>query len=662
MRSIRWRVALLAFAIGVLVLVVPVQGVRDRLGSAADLPPSSGAASYDDAAISLVRGGSWWRVEPDYSYFLVMHDRVVAGERGLPFLVSTYGPWGFIYRGCTPATYVPVLAVWLFLGTSFASVAWLSSRGTSIRPGPMVFWLATLLAGVAALPRELTLLLLPAGLAAGGDDEDEAGSRLMRALACAGAGLAALVKHNALALALIALGVLVARRVATGRRTGWEPLTFASAFLGFWFLAGQRLADLPPYLASAFAIVASYTEAASIPIEPGTTGALPAAALLLVVLTLEALAAFRRRNRTAAIEALGTAAVALILFKSGAVRAGNPEHLELAMAGLLTLALLRLPSWATALGRELGAGRVIAVGAGAAALVLVPLVPFGELARQVSAVAHPLDARKQSDARCAADLEAIQRRNPLPPMPGTVDLFQNRQSVVLAHGLDYRPRPVFQSYLATGGMLSRLNAQHLGGPQAARRILFEAWSIDGRLPALDDSLAWIELLRRYDVEAVSDQFALLELREVPRLLDLAPAGVVTRRFGEEAPVPLAAGAVIWVTARVEPSLLGRASAVLYKIPELEVRLRMVDGRVTRWRFGRSAGTTGFLLSPSVEGALDMALLVSRSREQLASKAVKSVSIGLAGGGGTSFAYNSEVEYRFREIVDLRQGPPDRGAR
>lgn len=662
MRSVRWRVALFAFAIGVLALVVPVQGVRDRLGNAGDLPPSSGAASYDDAAISLVRGGSWWRVEPDYSYFLVMHDRVTAGARGLPFLVSTYGPWGFVYRGCTPATYVLTLAVWLFLGASFAGVTWLASRGTADRSGAMVFWLAALLAGVAALPRELTLLLLPSGLAAGGDDEEGAGSRGARFFACAGAGLASLVKHNAFALALIALGVLVARRVATGRRPGWEPVAFASAVAGFWLLAGQRLADLPPYLASAFAIVASYTEAASIPAEPGTTGALPAAALLVVVLALEALAAHRRRERPVAFEALGTAAVALVLFKSGAVRAGNPEHLELAVAGLVTLALFRLPSWSVALGRKPGAGRVVALGSGMAALVLGPFVPFGELARQFSAVAHPIAARKASDVRCAADLEAIRRRNSLPPIRGTVDLFENRQSVVLAHGLDYRPRPVFQSYLATGGVLSRLNARHLGGPRAAERILFEAWSIDGRLPALDDSLAWLELLRRYEVEAVSDQFALLELREVPRGLDLAPAGVGNHRFGEEAPVPHAAGAAIWATARVKTTLLGRASALLYKIPELEVRLRMADGRVTRWRFIRSAGTTGFLLSPSVEGALDMALLVSGGREPLASKAVKAVSIAPAGGGRTSFAYESDVEYRFWEIVDSRPGPSVRETR
>ena len=89
---------------------------------------------------------------------------------------------------------------------------------------------------------------------------------------------------------------------------------------------------------------------------------------------------------------------------------------------------------------------------------------------------------------------------------------------------------------------------------------------------------------------------------------------------------------------------------------------MVDGRVTRWRFGRSAGTTGFLLSPSVEGALDMALLVSGRLEPLTSKAVTTVSIDLARGGGTSLAYHSDVEYRFWRIVDLPRGPSAHEAR
>ena len=106
----RGHVVAAAFALATLALVVPVQGVRDRLGELADAPPSSGAAAYDAAAISLVAAGAWWRVEPDYSYFLAMHDRFSRGPRGAPSLVATYGPWGFLYRGATPATYLPVLA------------------------------------------------------------------------------------------------------------------------------------------------------------------------------------------------------------------------------------------------------------------------------------------------------------------------------------------------------------------------------------------------------------------------------------------------------------------------------------------------------------------------------------------------------------------------
>ncbi|MHB8799733.1 MAG: hypothetical protein ACYDBY_14835 [Thermoanaerobaculia bacterium] len=637
-----------ALALGTLALVVPVQGVRDRLGDSGDRPPSSGAADYDTAAIDLVSSGAWWRVEPDYSYFLVMHDRFARGLAASPPLVATYGPWGFLYRGSTRETYLPAVAAWAFLGAGFAAVAWLAARETAAARAAQSLWVVALLSGIAVLPRDLALLLLPAGLAAGRDEEDDAVANAVRAFACAAAGLAALVKHNALALSLVALGLLVVRRLAAGRRPGPEPFVLAGSFLAFWLGAGGRLADLPDYFAGAFSVVAAYTESASIPAEPGSRGLLLVAALLAAVLAAETLAAARRRERAAVLTALATAAVALVLFKSGALRSANHEHLVLAFAGLASLALLRLPAWAASLagGRE---GRLLAIGTAVAGLVVAPLVPVGELVRQLGAWGRPSVSRRASDARASADLAAVRERNPLPPIAGTVDLFQNRHAILLAHGLDFRPRPVFQSYLATGGSLSRRNARHLAGPSAPGHVLFEAWSIDGRLPALDDALAGLELLRRYDVTAVSERLALLRRRAAPKNLSLVSAGEATVRLGEEAVVPLPSGRLVWVTARVEPTPFGRLAALVYKVPELGVRLRLAGGRETRWRYVRSAGATGFLLSPSVEGALDMALLVAGQEETLAPKGVTGVTIGLAG-GGSSLAYRDRVELRFHEVV------------
>lgn len=341
----------------------------------------------------------------------------------------------------------------------------------------------------------------------------------------------------------------------------------------------------------------------------------------------------------------------------GALRAANHEHLVLTWAGLAALALLRLPAWSRALARGPGAGRVLAYGAAAAGLGLAPLVPPAEVGRQLAAWSRPAEARRASDVRAAADLAAIRARNPLPPLAGTVDLFQNRLSILIAHGLAWSPRPVFQSYLATGGALSRWNAEHLAGPSAPESVLFEAWSIDGRLPALDDALAGLELLRRYDVVAVSERLALLRRRSAPRRVSLAPAGEAVATLGEEVRVPLPAGRLVWVTVSVEPTLLGRLASLVYKLPELGVRLRLADGRETRWRYVRSAGEAGFLLSPSVEGALDMALLVSGPREPLASKGVTAIAIRPSR-AGSSRAWRDRVELRFREVVvgpDVRDG-------
>jgi hypothetical protein len=60
---------------------------------------------------------------------------------------------------------------------------------------------------------------------------------------------------------------------------------------------------------------------------------------------------------------------------------------------------------------------------------------------------------------------------------------------------------------------------------------------------------------------------------------------------------------------------------------------------------------------SVEGTLDMALLVSVSRGPLDAKAATAISIGLAGGADNCIVHRNDVEYRFRKVVVDRPAPP-----
>src|SRR5205085_7179746 len=113
-----------------------------------------------------------------------------------------------------------------------------------------------------------------------------------------------------------------------------------------------------------------------------------------------------------------------------------------------------------------------ALAAVAAIAIIAPYLPApGEIGRQSMAMANPAAAKRKSDALFARDLASIRARVPRPPVEGTVDVYGNWQSVAIAHGLDYRPRPVFQSYIAYDAALATMNADHLRDAPP-RSILF----------------------------------------------------------------------------------------------------------------------------------------------------------------------------------------------
>ena len=75
----------------------------------------------------------------------------------------------------------------------------------------------------------------------------------------------------------------------------------------------------------------------------------------------------------------------------------------------------------------------------------------------------------------------------LPKVHGSVDIYPWGQSFLLARDMDYRPRPVIQSYLAYTQKLEELNAAHLRGKNAPDWIFFSFGTIDDRYTSLDDA-------------------------------------------------------------------------------------------------------------------------------------------------------------------------------
>jgi hypothetical protein len=530
-------------------------------------------------------------------------------------LVFTFGPYASVYTlNYHPATDGLVMAASLLLTGAMTA-------GLVVLTAERRLWLAVVLAAALSLlwlrdpiffMAPLILLALAARVASRRGPVERsmlaAGALLVAAMA-----LLPLVKGTFAAGALAALGLGGALLLLRGR---WRlvaggAVLFLGAMALFWVAAHQPLAALPGFFTAQSRIVAGYTEAMALPGPLWQVAAYLGVAAC--VLALNGPVAWRAGLPGLAVLA-GAALLLLLAFKAGFVR--QDEHIAIAagalgmIAGVLALAN---PGRAPVLGLIAGlAGWAVL---NYAAEALGPRAALMRVETAYSQAARGALDRLQGGGalqrRFAAALAQIRADHELPPLTGTTDIYSVGQSVLLAHGLTWAPRPVLQSYSAYSPALAQDDAQHLAGAAAPDNLLVALEPIDSRLPALEDGLSWLPMLGRYEGAAMLGDTALLRRLPgpAPALLAARPA-VSAHSLGEVIPIHQAGDAPLWAEIDVQPTWLGRAMGAAFKPPPLRMAVHLVNGKTIAFRYVSGMAQAGFLVAPLVADASEfMALQV-----------------------------------------------------
>lgn len=529
----------------------------------------------------------------------------------LPFgdgLVFTWGPLGFL---ATPAFHAQTI-VWklvLWHGV-FKVLALLLALRVCLRVGA--------LERVALV---LALCLHPLGTDA---------SVLFTILAALDWALADGPRKNARCLALgagyalLALmkvswgGALAACSLAlvwsTWREMRGAALRFAGAalcaFLATWWALGQSFTDLPSWLANSARVAAGYSTAMSLDGRPLVTQlayvalALGAAALLLRFAT-------GPRSRRELAFACAAAVCLFVAAKAGLVRrTSHPVTLFGFVALDSLLAGPALPGVASRIGAtslRLGAAIVMIWGT-SLTMRLRPadFVPAQLHETLVNALTNV--AKLASPARTVAELTAAREHvadeTALPRVraavrDATIDMLPASQGLVFANGLRWSPRPVLQSYCTFDTELQRLDAEHFAGARAPEFVLFEAGTIDYRLPNMDDAPAIVELARRYE-PALAEQGRLLWRRRAASVPACAPVTVLEREiaFGEVFDWPaLGERGAYLLALDIETTLAGRVWSTLSRAAPLYLEVWTDDGDYQKTRVVPEMARTGVLVSP-----------------------------------------------------------------
>jgi hypothetical protein len=452
----------------------------------------------------------------------------------------------------------------------------------------------------------------------------------------------------AASVALIAcdLALRGQRRLAVGMAGG-----FGAAFLLGWVGSGQSLGNLGAYLSNGLAMARAYNGAQGWEglVLPRTVQWVLAPVVLVMILlrvgSMVGRAVPSAPQTTADIQdggdgadadgALGTARptceeawarralllawlllLSFAVWKHGCVRVGRPYYLG--FITVLALVLEVLPCARPAARRW--ARALVPVICGASLITLQMFwfvgwpaslgVPFREFGQHLGWLLNPAGYQRQVEAGLAVNRREAQ----LPRCSAligraSVDVFDEWQAYALHNGWNYRPRPVFQSYVACDRFLMQLNEQFYLSPAAPEYVLFRLFGFDRKFPPLEDAPLLRMLLANYEPVLTEGRFLLLKRAAVrPAPVTAVRAGAV--RLGQPIDLREFGDNDLWLDISLEPTWLGRLRQVFYRPPMVRLAAwREPGGKLlARNRAPPQMMSAGFLASPLLlnnEDVLDL---------------------------------------------------------
>lgn len=460
-------------------------------------------------------------------------------------------------------------------------------------------------------------------------------------------GLPPLVKGSFIApsLGVAILGAAYCCLSGQRRLAAICMLAPAVALVSFWLAAGQPVAGLPDYFANMAPISSGYMEAM---VLGGSVGDI----VLYLTGGLAVLLAIALQPHARLFLVCSLLLYLFMAFKAGFVR-HDGYHAMIAATALVVAALLvpLISSGSRAAVPVVVLAVLCWVSFDAKYVRPAPDWIGAEVARFYANAWQGLRGRltepawlAHSYAETTAGLESMAG---FPLLAGTTDIYSHEQSLLLASGYQWAPRPVFQSYSAYTPELASINRASLLGPKAPDNVIFRVQPIDRRFPALEDGPSWPVLLERYRPIGLENNFLILSKRTVanpgatPQLLAEGAAG-----FGEVVNLPATDG---WIYAEIalDKTPLGRLVEVVYRLNEFEVSIELRDGGKRRFRLIPGMARAGFLLSPLVENTAEFAMLYG-DPARLGAKSVNSLAIAPRGGGHG--LWRDRYRFRFSAIV------------
>lgn len=591
-------------------------------------------------------------------------------------IIFTFGPYGFLYSGLFyPELYGFQIVFWLVAaGVITGSIGFLLDKGAASISTMLAH--VVLVSGIAIVflffkgdpvffgfPLLFIFVLV------------QSEKRLHDLVVLPLLALCAFIGLIKLTFAMLGLAMVLCAEVYRFSKRKYLPVylgTYVLFYALFFLLANQNVGNLGAFIIASLDVAGGYSEAMQVFSSPGEIMAFIGFTLCLLVLVACAewrFGRWREGDRRGPVLLLSIAIFHFMAFKAGFVR--HDGHALVAWGSLIfcmTIYSTRFYHYAPALPWRLAMTTLLISTIGVSMWAVhyyTRVSPLNEagatltrgLAERIVAIKElGLNSRfAHLSEQYRSALEKIRQANPFPPIQGTVDLYPWDESIILAHGLPYEPRPVFQSYSAYGRSLIEANRTHLQGEKAPTTLLFNVQTIDGRFAAMEDGASWPDILARYDPTDVSGGYLVLTRRATARVIRTVPVVTVDIPFSKPLALPHIAG-LTWVSINIEKTLLGTCINLLFKLPILKLDLTMADDSTRIERIVPNIASVGFVMNPVIESNADFAQVALDNGTQSV-QSVQAVAMKIEGPKYVSWLYNNTVRVSFSALVI--DGPSER---
>jgi hypothetical protein len=596
----------------------------------------------------------------DESWAFGMNQAMAQGLVSGRDIIFTFGPYASIFTGL----YHPSTDGLMVFGSAYLAITyWIAIVALTRGARPYLVWcLLAVLAGLLTSRDALLMsypLLVGVACCTGRTRSAERSPWLVLCLAAvlfSSFGLLPLIKGSmapicGLIAATIFAGLVFER---SWRLAACVVVSSVASMVVFWIAAGQALIVLPAYIRALFPFISGYAEAMAIPGDTSEiVGYLICAVILLAgVVSVKPTPPGTRRSVFAIF-----AAFLFVAFKAGFVR--HDTHALISGTSLLIAGVV---FWGTQDSRL----RVAVLVSSVLGWMYIDSHHLGSSTGSFLANVRALYSGSWDGVRRRwttewprdqfdAGVRVIKEAYALPVLDGTTDVYPCNQTILLASGNRWNPRPVFQSYAVYNQFLAEPNRAHLLGSTAPDNILFSVAALDGRLPPLEDAPSWPALLALYrPVTLVPGLVTLRRRTDGATLPVVETLGTSSHGLGRVVPVP-DVDAFVFAEIEIEPTLFGKLAATLFKPNPLTITVTLSSGVTRSYRYISSMGKLGVLISPLVENTQEFTQLYG-GVSYLGAKKVSGFSIApSAGTSGWKHRYRITFKaMKLRSVEDPRR--------